>query len=133
MHAAATESLLSRITPSEQNPAPRVLDIGSGSGYLTHIIAELIGDKGLVVGVEHIRELRDMGENNMAKSEDGSRFLQSGRVKFRLGDGRKGWTEPTSEAGEESQDFPGWDAIHVGASAKVIHQELLDQLRSPGR
>ena len=40
----------------------RVLDVGSGSGYLTHVLAELVGDGGVVVGLEHIAALRDLGE-----------------------------------------------------------------------
>jgi protein-L-isoaspartate(D-aspartate) O-methyltransferase len=131
MHASATERLIEYMIPSERNPAPRVLDIGSGSGYLTHLMAELVGDKGLVVGVEHIQELRDMGERNMRKSAEGGALIESGKVRFRLGDGRKGWTEPARE-GEEMHDG-GWDVIHVGAAAKELHQELVDQLRSPGR
>ncbi|KAG7134461.1 protein-L-isoaspartate O-methyltransferase like [Verticillium longisporum] len=60
----------------------------------------------------------------MAKSEEGRGLLGSGRVKFRTGDGRAGWTEDGNE---------GWDAIHVGAAAAELHQTLVDQLRSPGR
>ncbi|KAJ1324169.1 protein-L-isoaspartate(D-aspartate) O-methyltransferase [Microdochium nivale] len=125
----------------------RVLDIGSGSGYLTHILAELAGPDGLVVGVEHIRELRDLGEGNMRKSAGGRALLDGGRVRFRMGDGRKGWTEPgQSEApsisttvavgapqGDQYGSQEGWDAIHVGAAAVKLHDELIRQLRSPGR
>ncbi|KAL2023276.1 hypothetical protein VTK56DRAFT_3014 [Thermocarpiscus australiensis] len=127
MHATAVEHLLPYIRPSESNPAPRVLDIGSGSGYLTHVMAELVGPHGgTVVGVEHIEPLRALGEANMAKSAEGREFLATGRARFRVGDGRKGWVEP----GEEDRK---WDAIHVGASAAEVHQELLDQLKAPGR
>lgn len=127
MHAAAVEKLLPYITPSVANPAPRVLDIGSGSGYLTHVMAELVGDGGgVVVGVEHIAPLKELGERNMAKSAEGRDFLARGRVRFRVGDGRKGWVEP----GEEGRK---WDAIHVGASAAELHAELLEQLKAPGR
>lgn len=136
MHATAVEHLLPRITPSDANPAPRVLDIGSGSGYLTHVLAELVGDKGTVVGVEHVPELVRLAEANMAKSAEGKAFLESGRVKFRVGDGRKGWVEPDAREGEEEtvkRRGPGWDAIHVGASAARVHDELVQQLRVPGR
>jgi protein-L-isoaspartate(D-aspartate) O-methyltransferase len=127
MHAAAVEKLLPFIVPSESNPAPRVLDIGSGSGYLTHVMAELVGDAGgTVTGVEHIAPLRDLGEKNVAKSARGRELLASGRVRFRVGDGRKGWVEP----GEEGRK---WDAIHVGASAAEVHPALLEQLNAPGR
>ncbi|EOO03178.1 putative protein-beta-aspartate methyltransferase protein [Phaeoacremonium minimum UCRPA7] len=138
MHAAAIEKLLPFVIPSEKNPAPRVLDIGSGSGYLTHVLAELVGDKGTVIGLEHIQALHDLGEENMKKSAEGRAFLDSGRVKFRVGDGRKGWVEPDEDIRSAEQDVvetrgKGWDAIHVGASAVELHQELVDQLRAPGR
>ncbi|KAM0205795.1 hypothetical protein ACHAPA_009196 [Fusarium lateritium] len=130
MHASAIEHVLSYLLPSSTSPSPRILDIGSGSGYLTHVMAELVGEKGLVVGLEHIRQLKELGEGNMAKSEHGRRFLESGKVRFRLGDGRKGWVEEPRE-GEQSEGM-GWDVIHVGASAVEIHPELLEQLKAPG-
>ncbi|KAH8903784.1 protein-L-isoaspartate O-methyltransferase [Coniochaeta sp. PMI_546] len=136
MHACAVESLLPYILPTETNPAPRVLDIGSGSGYLTHVLAELVGEHGTVVGVEHIAQLAELGERNMAKSAEGRAFLSSGRVKFRVGDGRKGWVEREARDGEEEtveKRGTGWDAIHVGASAVEVHDELVAQLRAPGR
>lgn len=122
--------MLSYLLPSSTSPAPRVLDIGSGSGYLTHVMAELVGEKGLVVGLEHITALKELGERNMGRSRQGKRLLESGRVRFRVGDGRLGWSEEARE-GEESEG-QGWDAIHVGASAREIHGELLKQLKAPG-
>ncbi|KKY30345.1 putative protein-beta-aspartate methyltransferase [Diaporthe ampelina] len=145
MHATAAEHLLSTLQPpppAEGGPCrtrpTRVLDIGSGSGYLTHLLAELLpppstpagaegGDSpAAVVGLEHIAALREMGERNMSRSEEGRALLASGRVRFRVGDGRKGWAEP-------GEDEAGWDVIHVGASAVKVHDELVQQLRSPGR
>ncbi|KAK3207401.1 hypothetical protein GRF29_103g894771 [Pseudopithomyces chartarum] len=117
MHASACESLLPRLTPGA-----RVLDIGSGSGYLTAVLANLVGPSGTVVGIDHIQPLVDMATNNMAKSEEGRRMLESGRVKFVKGDGRKGWREEAP-----------YDAIHVGAAAAEHHQELSEQLKAPGR
>lgn len=148
MHATAAEHLLSVLQrpPSSDGgarPPTRVLDIGSGSGYLTHLLAELlpppppsdpagaqagagVNTPAAVVGLEHIAALKEMGERNMSKSGEGRALLASGRVRFRVGDGRKGWVEP----GEEEA---GWDVIHVGASAVRVHDELVQQLRSPGR
>lgn len=131
MHATAIENLVEYIVPKPDRPAPRVLDIGSGSGYLTHLMAELVGEKGLVIGVEHIPQLQALGEKNMKKSAEGRGFLDAGKVKFTVGDGRKGWVEPPREG--EDEGGQGWDAIHVGASAKEVHAELLAQLKSPGR
>ncbi|PNY24606.1 Uncharacterized protein TCAP_05469 [Tolypocladium capitatum] len=130
MHASALQHVLPFLLPSARRPAPRVLDVGSGSGYLTHVLAELVGERGLVVGLEHIRELRDLGEENMRKSEGGRTLLEGGRVKFRVGDGRLGLVEE-ARRGEEDGGTR-WDVIHVGASAKEVHTQLLDQLKSPG-
>lgn len=110
MHASAIEHLLPYL--SDDKPR-RVLDVGSGSGYLTHLLAEMVGEKGLVIGLEHIKELRDLGEQNAKRSQEGRNLVDSGRIRFRLGDGRKGWLE----------DGKGdWDVIHVGAAAVEVHK-----------
>ncbi|KAG6001017.1 hypothetical protein E4U21_004774 [Claviceps maximensis] len=130
MHAMAIENVMAHLVPSDARPAPRVLDIGSGSGYLTHLMAELVGNRGLVVGLEHIAALQRLGESNMRKSPEGKRLLGSGRVRFRLGDGRLGWREP-ARAGEEKLGTD-WDVIHVGACARELHGSLIEQLKAPG-
>jgi protein-L-isoaspartate(D-aspartate) O-methyltransferase len=117
MHANACESLLTYL-----NPGSRVLDIGSGSGYLTAVLANLVGPSGSVIGIDHIQPLVDMGSTNMAKSKEGRRMLGSGQVKFVKGDGRKGWEEGAP-----------YDAIHVGAAAAEHHSSLVEQLKAPGR
>lgn len=119
MHAAACESLLPFLYPGA-----RVLDIGSGSGYLTHVFANLVGNEseGRVVGVDHIQALVDLATTNMRKSDDGKEMLISGKIKFVKADGRKGWAEGGP-----------YDTIHVGAAATEAHSTLLDQLKAPGR
>ncbi|PSN62528.1 protein-L-isoaspartate O-methyltransferase [Corynespora cassiicola Philippines] len=117
MHASACESLLPYL-----HPGSRVLDIGSGSGYLTAVLANLVGPEGVVIGVDHIQPLVDLARTNMQKSEEGRRMLEEGRVRFVKADGRRGWREGAP-----------YDAIHVGAAAAEHHQELADQLRAPGR
>ncbi|KAA8622688.1 Pcm Protein-L-isoaspartate carboxylmethyltransferase [Pyrenophora tritici-repentis] len=117
MHASACESLLDYLQPGS-----KVLDIGSGSGYLTAVLANLVAPNGSVIGIDHIQPLVDMGKQNMQKSEEGRRMLDSGQVRFVLGDGRKGWAEGAP-----------YDAIHVGAAAAEHHQTLTDQLKAPGR
>ncbi|KAL4882315.1 protein-L-isoaspartate O-methyltransferase [Aspergillus karnatakaensis] len=124
MHGHACEYLIKYLQPGS-----RVLDIGSGSGYLTHVIARLVmdqspneGSKGQVIGVDHIQELVTMAESNMGKSEDGRNLLAAERVKFIKADGRRGWP-----------DGAPYDAIHVGAAAQELHPLLVEQLRAPGR
>ena len=43
-------------------PGMRVLDVGSGSGWTTVLLARLVGEAGLVIGVERIPELVADGE-----------------------------------------------------------------------
>ncbi|KFY54919.1 hypothetical protein V497_07347 [Pseudogymnoascus sp. VKM F-4516 (FW-969)] len=140
MHASALESLFpsdcSAATGYPADRPMRVLDVGSGSGYLTHVMAELVGVDGKVVGIEHIKELAELGRENMGKSAEGAAMLESGKVRFVVGDGRKGWVEPSivgKDVGQETWDEKGWDAIHVGAGAAHLHDELVAQLRRPGR
>ena len=124
MHGHACEYLIHYLRPRS-----RVLDIGSGSGYLTHVLANLATDTsspgangGHIVGIEHIPELVDLANKNMSKSEQGRKFLESGNVKFVAADGRLGWKEGGP-----------YDVIHVGAAAEELHPVLVEQLRSPGR
>lgn len=125
MHGHACEYLIDHL-----HPGSRVLDIGSGSGYLTHVFANLITDKsspstesdGHVVGIDHIQALVDMANANMNKSEDGRNYLKSKKVEFVVGDGRLGWKERGP-----------YHAIHVGAAASTLHPALIEQLNAPGR
>eukprot|EP00158_Paraphelidium_tribonemae_P001481 Partr_v1_DN24450_c0_g1_i3_m66329 putative Protein-l-isoaspartate O-methyltransferase len=115
MHAYALEAL----EPYLQN-GMHAMDVGSGSGYLTACMAQMVGSQGSVVGVEHVRELVKMSEHHVreANSELGD------RIQFVESDGRRGW----SHAGP-------YDAIHVGAASESREelQQLIDQLKSPGR
>jgi protein-L-isoaspartate(D-aspartate) O-methyltransferase len=126
MHAHACEHLIDYL-----HPGSRVLDIGSGSGYLTHVLANLITDQNStspdqpdshVIGIDHIQELVDLANANMKKSPDGCELIESSNVKFVKGDGRLGWKEGGP-----------YDAIHVGAAAASLHPTLVEQLRAPGR
>lgn len=129
MHASAAESLL----PYLPKTGARILDIGSGSGYLTAVLAQLAGEGARVVGIDHIQGLIDMANKNMAKSDKGSQWLKEGRVRFVKGDGRLGYDDPEWRDKGEGQEEEQWDAIHVGAAAKEAHEVLIRQLRRPGR
>lgn len=64
MHASACEALLPHL-----GPGAKVLDIGSGSGYLTAVLANLVGPSGTVIGIDHIQPLVTLALSNMKKSE----------------------------------------------------------------
>ncbi|KAI9315211.1 protein-L-isoaspartate O-methyltransferase [Dichotomocladium elegans] len=115
MHGYALEKLQDYL-----QPGMRALDVGSGSGYLTACMAEMVGPEGKVVGIEHIEPLVELSEKNMAKRH--ADWLREGRVKFIAGDGRLGYPADS-----------GYDCIHVGAASSKKPTALLDQLKAPGR
>ncbi|XP_017878810.1 protein-L-isoaspartate(D-aspartate) O-methyltransferase-like isoform X1 [Ceratina calcarata] len=115
MHAYALEVLEDKL-----HDGARALDVGSGSGYLTACMAIMMGPNGLVVGMDHIPELKAFAIENIEK--DNPELLRSGRIQLIVGDGREGYPEKAP-----------YDAIHVGAAAKEMPQALIDQLAPGGR
>lgn len=45
----------------------KVLDVGSGSGYTTALLAEIVGTSGRVIGIEIIPKLVTFGKKNLSK------------------------------------------------------------------
>ncbi|XP_031845383.1 protein-L-isoaspartate(D-aspartate) O-methyltransferase isoform X2 [Nomia melanderi] len=115
MHANALSILTDQLFEGA-----KALDVGSGSGYLTACMAFMVGAGGRVIGIDHIPELIEFSKKNVQK--DCSHFLKEGRIKFVVGDGRLG----------HAADGP-YNAIHVGAAAEVLPQQLVDQLAVGGR
>lgn len=95
-----------------------VLDVGSGSGWQTALIASMVGNKGRVYALEVIPELVTFGKKNVSKYN----FVKSGRVTFHR---KSGW--------EGLGDYAPYDRIIVAAAADAIPDILIEQLRAPGR
>jgi len=101
-------------------PRDKILDIGSGSGWTSALLAEIVGPKGKVIAIEIIPELMEFGKNNVAKYN----FIDKGRVKFICADGSKG----------HEKEAP-FDGILVSASLQTIEvpQAWKDQLKIDGK
>ena len=97
-----------------------VLDIGFGSGYLTVAMSKMMNDKGCVVGIEHMKELYDLGKQNISKKYKD--LLDTKKIELILGDGRLGYKAKAP-----------YKCIHVGAGAEEIPRELFNQLEIGGR
>eukprot|EP00472_Partenskyella_glossopodia_P014615 CAMPEP_0197520590 /NCGR_PEP_ID=MMETSP1318-20131121/5937_1 /TAXON_ID=552666 /ORGANISM="Partenskyella glossopodia, Strain RCC365" /LENGTH=225 /DNA_ID=CAMNT_0043072243 /DNA_START=40 /DNA_END=717 /DNA_ORIENTATION=+ len=94
-----------------------VLDVGSGSGYLTACMAQLVGPQGKAYGVEHVKELVEFSKNNIAKDRPDL----------------KNWSIETADGRLGLPKSGPFNAIHVGAAAGKIPMELLKQLADNGR
>jgi protein-L-isoaspartate(D-aspartate) O-methyltransferase len=114
MHAAALESA------HDLYEGARVLDVGSGSGYLSACFSRLVGMTGKVVGIDCIPELVTLSIENV-KKDDGDLF-NNHVLTLRVGDG---WSGAPNEA--------PFDFIHVGAAAPSVPQALMDQLKDGGK
>lgn len=90
----------------------RVLEIGTGSGFQTALLAQLAGH---VYSVERIRELSQ-------RARAAIDTLRLSNVALLVGDGTVGWSR-----------YAPYDAILVAAGAPNIPSALVDQLVPGGR
>ncbi len=106
MVARMTEVLLTG------NPMNKVLEVGTGSGYQTAVLAQLVPD---VLSVERIGALLRQARMRL-------RELRLNNVRFKHNDGHIGWT-----------DNAPYDGIIVTAAATQVPAALLEQLAVDGR
>ena len=93
-----------------------VLDIGSGSGWTAAILAEIVGEKGFVYGLELVPELVEFGRDNIIKhGTSNADILQSDLQQLGMPD--KG----------------PFDRILVSAAGYDLPEELVKQLKVGGR
>jgi len=93
-------------------PRSRVLEVGTGCGYQTAVLASLVKE---VYTVERI-------EAFLAKTKQRFAALKLRNIQVRLGDGYEGW-----------QRFAPFDGILVAAAPAQVPEELLQQLAPGGR
>jgi protein-L-isoaspartate(D-aspartate) O-methyltransferase len=91
-------------------PADRVLEVGTGSGYLTALLSRTVKH---VTSVEIVPELHAFAEKNLAAHH-------ADNVKLELGDAARGW-EGT------------YDAIVLTGSLPVLPDAFLNSLKPGGR
>ena len=89
----------------------RILEIGTGCGYQTAVLAPLVKE---IYTVERIPEL-------LRKTKQRLRQLDIYNVHFRLADGWEGWPK-----------YAPYNGIIVAAAADELPEKLLDQLETGG-
>jgi protein-L-isoaspartate(D-aspartate) O-methyltransferase len=97
-------------------PGQRVLDVGTGSGWTTALLAQLTGPTGEVVGVELEPDLVAWGAANLAAT---------GMQWAGIRQAKKGVLGDAARA--------PYDRILVSAEARELPRALLDQLADSGR
>jgi protein-L-isoaspartate(D-aspartate) O-methyltransferase len=105
LHAKYLELL--RLTGKE-----KVLEIGTGSGFQTVLLAHLVAQ---VFSIERIAAVMEQAKQNIDRA--GVR-----NVSLLTGDGTVGWST-----------YAPYDAILVGAASPSVPQPLVDQLAEGGR
>lgn len=90
----------------------KVLELGSGSGYQTAILASLVGE---ICAVERIKPLLDRARKQL-------RALKIRNVRWRHGDGLEGWVAEAP-----------FDLILGAAAPEHLPHALLEQLAPGGR
>lgn len=93
-------------------PVDKVLEIGTGSGYQTAVLTQLVER---VFSVERIQVLQERAKERL-------QALNLRNVVFRWGDGWEGWPA-----------LAPYNGIIVTAAAAQVPQALLDQLAPGGR
>ena len=105
VHARSLELL--RLTGTE-----RVLEIGTGSGYQTALLAKLARE---VCSVERVRVLSEQAGTALA-------LAGVSNVRLSVADGTDGWAQ-----------YAPFEAIVVGAGSPDVPQPLTDQMADGGR
>ena len=97
---------------AELDATSKVLEIGTGSGYQTAILAEICKE---VYTIEIVKELGDLAKKHLAE-------LGYNNIHVKVGDGYKGWSEQGP-----------FDAIIVTAAPDKLPTALVEQLKENGR
>jgi protein-L-isoaspartate(D-aspartate) O-methyltransferase len=100
----------------DPQPGERILDVGSGSGWTTALLAALVTSAGRVYGVELVPELTAWGRINLERYDVPWASISQ--------------AEPTRVGLPEHAPY---DRILVSAEARDLPAALVDQLGSPGR
>ncbi len=98
----------------QNGPRPRILEIGTGSGYQTAILARMPGVE-RVFSIERIQPLQEKARQRL-------RLLKIYNINLRLADGSLGWA-----------DQGPFDGILAAAAPHEIPAELITQLADGGR
>lgn len=96
----------------------KILDVGAGSGWVSALLAQVVGEKGKVLAIERIPELCEFGKQNLAKYN----FIEKGIVELICGDASKGYAKGAP-----------YDKIIAAAAGQEVPAVWKDELKIGGR
>jgi len=89
----------------------KVLEIGSGCGYVLALMSEITGEKGKVYGVEIVKSLAENSIKNLSEYKNIKIYNRNGKIK--------------------AEEAP-FDRILISAAVEEIPKEIFDQLGENG-
>lgn len=92
----------------------RVLEIGSGTGYVSALLSKIVKSKGKVFGIDILPELVERAKNTLHS-------LGIKNVELKQGDGALGWKEKAP-----------FERILVSAACSSVPSPLFEQLKEKG-
>lgn len=95
----------------ELRPTDTVLEIGSGSGFVTALLSKIVST---VYALERLPELMERSRTTLRK-------LNITNAKFKVSDGAYGWSE-----------FAPYDKVIASAGAKSLPEKLFEELNEGG-
>lgn len=98
----------------DPRPGEKILEIGTGSGYVTALLAELVGKSGRVYSIELMPILNEFAQVNLEQ-------FGYGNIKLYSGDGKEGISSGAI-----------YDKIISGAEVKEIPAAWQEQLKNGG-
>jgi protein-L-isoaspartate(D-aspartate) O-methyltransferase len=95
-------------------PGEKILEIGAGSGWVTALLAKLVGKQGFVNAFEINEKIGEFGKSNLEKNKIVN-------YRYEIGDAKKNW----------HRDAP-YDKVIAGAGLPFIYPELYEIVKKGG-
>jgi len=108
-------------------PGQHILELGTGSGYQTAVLAWLVGEQGMIYTIERMAALSEFAQRRLGA-------MEVTNVRFLVADGTNGWPkeDPNWNGLRSPGGEPLFDRIMVTAGAPEVPQPLFHQLAEGG-
>lgn len=102
----------------DAKPGQKILNVGSGSGWITALLAEIVGESGKVIGIEKNPSIFETSKKDIEKFG----YITAGIINLINADGSQGLQEEAP-----------FDRIIISAEANEVPEVFKGQLKSGGK